>query len=53
MESFKIVHCANFSESKNGDVFYAIDRIISNGLIRNNHFVYNFSYREVSKSLNF
>lgn len=52
-ETLKIVHCANFSESKNGAVFYAIDRKISNGLIRNGHFVYDFSYREVAKSLAF
>lgn len=51
--SLKIVHCANFSEAKNGAVFYAIDRKISNGLIRNGNFVYDFSYREVSKSLTF
>jgi hypothetical protein len=51
--SLKIVHCANFSESKNGAVFYAIDRKISNGLIRNGHFVYDFSYREIAKSLAF
>jgi len=46
----KIVHCANFSESKKGSVYYAIDRKISNGLIRNNHFVYDFSYREIAKN---
>ncbi len=46
----KIVHCANFSESKRGSVYYAIDRKISNGLIRNNHFVYDFSYREIARN---
>ncbi len=46
----KIVHCANFSESKKGSVYYAIDRKISNGLIRNNNFVYDFSYREIARN---
>lgn len=50
MNSLKIVHCANFSESKNGSVFYSIDRKMSNGFIRNGHFVYDFSYREIAKS---
>ncbi len=45
----KIVHCANFSESKNGSVYYSIDRKMSNGFIRNGHFVYNFSYRNIAK----
>lgn len=53
MKHLKIVHCANFSESKFGQVFYAIDRKITNGLIRNGHFVYDFSYREIAKSLTF
>ena len=53
MKNLRIVHCANFSESKFGKVFYSIDRKISNGLIRNGHFVYDFSYREVAKSLTF
>lgn len=51
--NLKIVHCANFSESKNGAVYYSIDRKITNGLIRNNHFVYDFSYREVARSSSF
>lgn len=53
MESLKIVHCANFSESKFGQVFYSIDRKISNGLIRNGHFVYDFSYREIARNATF
>lgn len=53
MNPLKIVHCANFSESKYGAVYYAIDRKISNGLIRNGHFVYDFSYREVAKNSTF
>lgn len=53
MQSLRIVHCANFSESKYGQVFYSIDRKISNGLIRNNHFVYDFSYREIARNSTF
>lgn len=53
MKALKIIHCANFSESKNGKVYYSIDKKISNGLIRNGHFVYDFSYRELAKSLTF
>lgn len=52
-KSIKVLHCANFSESKFAQVFYSIDRKISNGLIRNGHFVYDFSYREVAKNLTF
>ncbi|GIT98467.1 glycosyltransferase [Sulfurovum sp. TSL1] len=53
MKSLKVLHCANFSESKLGQVFYSIDRKITNGLIRNGHFVYDFSYREVAKNSTF
>ncbi len=52
MKPLRIVHCANFSESKNGAVYYAIDRKLSNGLIRNGHFVYDFSYREIARCSN-
>ncbi|MBM9613256.1 glycosyltransferase family 1 protein [Desulfobulbus rhabdoformis] len=48
----KILHVANFSEGKFGDALYSTDRKISNGLIRNGHYVYNFSYRDVARSLN-
>ncbi len=50
MKSLKIIHCANFNESKNGAVYYAIDNKLSNGFIRNGHFVYNFSYREIARN---
>lgn len=45
----RILHIANFSWLKNDAVFYSIDRKISNGLIRNGHFVSDFSYRDISK----
>ena len=48
----KIVHCATFNESKNGTMFYSVDRKLSNGLIRNGHFVYDFSYREIARCSN-
>ncbi|MDN3637922.1 glycosyltransferase [Simiduia curdlanivorans] len=50
MKPIKILHCANFSELKNAETFYSIDRKLSNGLTRNGHFVYNFSYRDIAKS---
>ncbi|MDB2381461.1 glycosyltransferase [Alphaproteobacteria bacterium] len=45
-----IVHCANFSEKRYGQVYYSTDRKISNGLLRNGHFVQNFSYRDVARN---
>ena len=48
----KIVHCANFSDLKYGEFFYSIDRKISNGLIRNDHFVFDFSHRDIARNLN-
>jgi len=53
MNSLKIIHCANFSQTKNGSVYYSIDNKITNGLIRNGHFVHNFSYRDISRSITF
>lgn len=46
----RILHCANFSEQKYGGALYATDRKISNGLIRNGHFVHDFSYRDISRN---
>lgn len=45
----RILHIANFSLFKNETVFYSMDRKISNGLIRNGHFVADFSYRDLAK----
>lgn len=53
ISSLKIVHCANFSESKYANTYYSIDRKLSNGLVRNGHFVYDFSYREIAKNATF
>ena len=49
----RILHCANFNEKSLGATFYATDYKISNGLIRNGHFVHNFSYRDVARDLAF
>ena len=46
----KIIHAANFDLRKNGAVFYACDRKISNGMTRNGHHVYDFSYRDVARN---
>ena len=46
----RILHVANFSTHKYGADLYATDRKISAGLIRNSHFVYDFSYRDVCRS---
>ncbi len=45
-----ILHVANFNLFNYGSSYYAIDRKLSNGLIRNGHFVYDFSYRDVARS---
>ncbi len=46
----KILHVANFHLKKYGWVYNSIDRKLSNGLIRNGHLVYDFSYRDVAHS---
>lgn len=53
MNKLKIVHCANFSYFKNGEVFYATDRKITYGLMSQGHFVYDFSYRDQAKAQRF
>ena len=45
----RILHAANFSEKKRGATYYAMDRKISNGLIRNGHLVQDFSYRDIAR----
>ena len=53
MNKLKIVHCANFSYFKNGEVFYATDRKVTHGLMSQGHFVYDFSYRDQAKAQRF
>lgn len=45
----RIIHVANFNTGKYGADLYATDRKISAGMIRNGHFVYDFSYRDVCR----
>jgi spore maturation protein CgeB len=49
MKKLKIVHCANFSYPKDGELYYATDRKVTHGLIRNGHYVYDFSHRDVAR----
>jgi len=46
----RILHVANFNTHKYGTDLYATDRKISAGLIRNGHFVYDFSYRDICRN---
>lgn len=48
----RVLHAANFSTKKYGAVFYATDRKLSNGFIRNGHFVYEFSDRDIARQEN-
>jgi spore maturation protein CgeB len=45
----RILHVANFGELKYGEYYYNTDHKISLGLIRNGHYVYNFSYRDITR----
>jgi len=46
----RIVHVVNFNNNKYGADLYSTDRKISAGMIRNGHFVYDFSYRDVYRN---
>lgn len=48
--SLRIVHCATFCTGKFGKDYYSGNQKISNGLIRNGHNVYDFSYRDIARS---
>jgi spore maturation protein CgeB len=45
----KILHVANFAYNKQGGSFYNCDRKISAGFVRNGHFVYEFSLRDMAR----
>jgi hypothetical protein len=45
----RIVHCGIFNDFQFGKEYYSTDRKISEGLILNGHYVYNFSYRDISR----
>lgn len=48
-QPLRILHCAMFSVNKYGANYYSGHTRLSNGFIRNGHFVYNFSYRDVAR----
>jgi hypothetical protein len=48
----KILHIANFGYTKDGAHYYFTDRKISAGFVRNNHFVYEFSMRDIARMSN-
>lgn len=45
----RILHIANFAYRKSGGHFYNSDRKISSGFVRNGHFVYEFSLRDLAR----
>ncbi len=49
-ESMRILHVANFNTGRYGADLSATDRKVSAGMIRNGHFVYDFSYRDVCRN---
>lgn len=53
MNPVRILHVANHNFFKYGSSFYLTERKIQNGLIRNGHFSFEFSYREVARWENF
>jgi hypothetical protein len=48
----KILHVANFGYTKHGAAYYFTDRKISAGFVRNKHFVYEFSMRDIARMSN-
>jgi hypothetical protein len=48
----KIVHVASYNYLKDGQSYYSTDYKIHQGLVRNGHFVYPFSYRDVARCEN-
>jgi hypothetical protein len=49
----RILHAAIFNTRKYGADMYATDRKISAGLVRDGHFVYDFSYRDICRNESF
>lgn len=47
----RVLHVANFSLGKNAAVFYATDRKLSAGFVRDGHFVYDISDRDMARQL--
>ncbi len=50
MQALRIVHASNFSLAKYGLIYYASSAYkLSIGFIKNGHFVYDFSYKDVAR----
>jgi len=45
----RVLHVANFSYNRYGDSFYNSDRKLSAGFVRNGHFVYEYSLRDMAR----
>lgn len=45
----RVVHVGNFSLRRYGAVYYAVERKLSNGFVRNGDFVYDFSDRDTAR----
>ena len=48
----RVLHVANFAYRYHGGSFYNTDRKISAGFVRNGHFVYEFSLRDMARMSN-
>ncbi len=49
MGPLRVIHVGNFSLRRYGEVYYAVERKLSNGFIREGHFVYDFSDRDTAR----
>lgn len=47
----KVLHVGNFNKSRYGLTYYSFDYKLNNGFIRNNHAVYDFSYRDTARTV--
>ena len=45
----RVLHVANFTYNRYGDSFYNCDRKLSAGFVRNGHFVYEYSLRDMAR----
>ena len=48
-DSLRVIHVGNFSLRRYGEVYYAVERKLSNGFVREGHFVYDFSDRDTAR----
>ena len=47
----RVLHIANFSLAKHGNIFYSTDRKLSAGFVRNGHHVYDISDRDMARCM--